>query len=70
MLQRTEIAKKLTTPFLRERYEQLSIEERYSLIDLLFQPNGYTVVGLKEGAKSLFKPQSRVLRNLVRLSLV
>ncbi len=67
LLQRTEIAKKLSTPLLVEAYERLSLRERYRLIDLLYQPNGYTVVGLKSETELLFKKDGRVLQNTIRV---
>ncbi|MDX2031255.1 MAG: methyltransferase domain-containing protein [Blastocatellia bacterium] len=65
MLQRTELAKKLSTPLLAEGYERLNLRERYQLLDLLYQPNGYTLIGLRAGARGLFPPESRLLQNTI-----
>ena len=64
-LHRTEMAKKLPTPLLAESYENLNLRERYRLLDLLYQPNGYTLIGLRSGARNLFKPESRLLQNAI-----
>jgi SAM-dependent methyltransferase len=61
----TNVLAKLPTPELRESYRRLSIRDRYRLVDLLFQPNGYTVLGFREGARRHFAPDSRVLANAI-----
>lgn len=68
LLERTDIAKKLSTPLLFDAYERLSLRERYRLIDLIYQPNGYVVIGLKSGAERLFDRNGRVCQNAVRFA--
>lgn len=64
-LPRTELTMKLPTPLLVEAYERLDLRERYRLMDLLYRPNGYTVIGFKSEAKRFFKPDSRLLQNTI-----
>ena len=68
VFQRTEILSKLSTPLLVKAYEQLSLREKYRVMDLLFQPNGYSVIGVKAGTEKLLNPSGRVLQNLIRVS--
>lgn len=68
MLQRTEIAKKLTTPGLIEAYGKLDLRQRYRLMDLLYQPNGYTVVAYRAGVRKLFNPEGRIMQNAIWLA--
>ena len=63
MLQRTDAAKKLPSESLLNSYRQMSLLDRYHLLDLLYQPNGYTVVSYKAGARALFSPESRIMQN-------
>ena len=65
MLQRTDIARKLPSASLLASYQRMSLLQRYLLLDLLYQPNGYTVVAFKSGARALFKPQSRIMENAI-----
>jgi len=47
----------------REHYEALPLIRKYCLIDLLFQPNGYTLLGFKEPARRHFRTDSRIEAN-------
>jgi SAM-dependent methyltransferase len=66
LLQKTEMHAKLPTPLLAEAYNRLTLEQKYALIDLLYKPNGYTILGFRNGAEKLFKPGGRILMNAVR----
>jgi SAM-dependent methyltransferase len=68
ILRRTEVAQKLSTPLLSNAYERLSLRDRYRLIDLIYQPNGYLVVGMKAGSEKLFDHNGRVWHNTVRVA--
>ena len=50
-----------------EQYEALSLVRKYHLIDLLFQPNGYTLLGFKENARRHFHRSSRIEANALAL---
>ena len=64
----TNMVARLSTPQLREAYERLPLPDRYRLIDLLFQPNGYTLMGFKAGARRHFALESRVLANTLTIA--
>ncbi len=68
VLQRTELLRKLPTPLLAQAYDRLSLKEKYLLIDLLYMPNGYTLLGFRRGAEKFFKPDGRIIGNAIRNS--
>jgi len=59
----TTVADKLPTPAAQEAYERLSTQDRYRLLDLLYQPNGYTLLGLTSGAIDRLPADGRILAN-------
>ena len=65
-IETTAIDKHLKSPELIEAYRQLSLKDRYCLIDLLFEPNGYTLVAFPEGALAHFSGGSRIAANTLR----
>lgn len=64
----TNIAAKLLSLPAQEAYNQLSLPDNYRLIDHLFQPNSYTVMGFKAGALYHFASDSRVLANALTIA--
>ena len=68
MIETTAIDKHLATPELRDAYERLSLPERYRLLDLLFEPNGYTLIAFLEGGMARFSPDGRVGANTLRIN--
>jgi len=64
----TDVSPELSTQRLQEAYQALSLADKYRLIDLLFEPAGYTLLGFKEGALQYFKPNDRVISNMFRIS--
>jgi SAM-dependent methyltransferase len=68
MIESVAVEKHLKSKDLKEAYEKLPLAQRYRLIDLLFEPNGYTLLGLEEGALSHFAPEGRVAANLLRIA--
>jgi len=68
MIESTAVEKHLKSQELREAYERLELADRYRLIDLLFEPNGYTLLGFVEGGAGLFGAESRVAANTLRIS--
>lgn len=53
-LESTNITAQLRSPEVQEAYSRLSLSDKYRMIDQLFQPNGYTVMGYKPGAMRHF----------------
>jgi hypothetical protein len=43
----------------------LSLVDKYRLMDLLFEPNGYTLIGFKKGAYHQFEKATRLVANAV-----
>lgn len=64
----TSIAAKLPSPAAQKAYSELSLADKYRLMDHLFQPNGYTVMGYKAGALQYFSPESRIMANALAIS--
>jgi len=50
-LQKTDPAPYLPSPRLQDKYQRLCLADKYRLIDLLYQPAGYTLMGFKAGAR-------------------
>ncbi len=63
-----KVASHLRALLLQEAYERLSMADKYRLIDLLFEPNGYTVLGFKAGATRHFAPDGRVMANALMIT--
>ncbi len=64
-LRMTSVARYLKTDLLREAYAQLDIRERYRLFDLLYQPNGYTIIGFTDKALKNLPAEHRLARNVI-----
>jgi len=63
----TDMAGFLPTPDAVARYERLGLRERYRMVELAFQPNGYTVLAYRKPASKYFAPGGRVQRNAIDL---
>ena len=63
MLTRTEPARHLTSAELAAAYERLELHQKYRLIELWYEPNGYTLLAYKHGGARWFSPEGRVRRN-------
>jgi hypothetical protein len=68
MIESTAVDKYLKSPELKAAYERLPLADRYHLIDLLFEPNGYTLLGLSESGVMHFAPEGRVVANMLRIA--
>jgi SAM-dependent methyltransferase len=66
----TDVSAHLPSASSREAYERLSLMDKYRLIDLLFQPNGYTLVGFKSGALRQFPPDCRPRRTALTVATI
>lgn len=60
----TNVAEILTSDFSLSRYESLNLNEKYRILDLLYEPNGYTIIGLTKDAYEKF-PNDRIKRNFI-----
>jgi SAM-dependent methyltransferase len=70
MLMTTDFSAHLRQPLVREAYERLSLADKYRLADLLFQPNGYTLMGFKAGALARFSSEGRILANALTVASI
>jgi len=64
----TNVAAKLPSPAAQKAYHKLSLSDKYRLMDHLFLPNGYTVMGYKAGALHHLSPESRIVANALEIS--
>lgn len=55
------------SPLAQHYYKYLGIRERCKLLELLYEPNGYTVIGLTKRAYEQLPEKSRVRYNLITL---
>ena len=63
----TNVSQFFTNDFLSSKYDSLNISEKYRILDLLYEPNGYTIVGLtKTSYENLYN--DRIKRNIILLN--
>ena len=68
MIESTAVQKYLKTEELKHAYESLSLPDRYRLLDLLFEPNGYTLLAFHQDGLARFAPESRVAANTLQIA--
>jgi SAM-dependent methyltransferase len=68
MIESTAVDKHLKSDESKAAYERLSLADRYRLIDLLFEPNGYTLIGMPERGFGHFAADGRVAANVLRVA--
>ena len=62
----TNIAEKLKTKRSLSCYESLNLKDRLRIIDLIYEPNGYTVIGLTRNAYEKLS-NKRIKRNFIKI---
>lgn len=63
----TNIAQKLESELALKKYESINIKEKYRILDLLYEPNGYTIIGFtKEGYEKF--ANERIKRNFIKIN--
>jgi len=62
----TNISKKLNSELSLSSYESLSLKEKYRIIDLIYEPNGYTIIGFTKSAYEKLS-NDRIKRNFIRI---
>jgi len=60
----TNIAQTFKSDLSLSRYESLSLSEKYRILDLLYEPNGYTIIGFTKNAYEKFS-NDRIKRNFI-----
>ncbi len=67
LIPQTNISKKLNSELALKKYESKSIKEKYRILELFYEPNGYTIVGFtKDGYDKL--SNDRIKRNFVKIN--
>ena len=66
LIPQTNISKKLNSKLALEKYELKDTREKYRILELLYEPNGYTILGFtKEGYEKL--SNNRIKKNFVKI---
>ena len=63
----TNVSQFFTNDFLSSKYDSLNISEKYRILDLLYEPNGYTIVGLTKTSYENLN-NDRIKRNIILLN--
>lgn len=63
----TNVSQILKSELSLSKYESLSLNEKYRVLDLLYEPNGYTIIGLTKNAYEKLS-NDRIRRNLIKLN--
>ena len=63
----TNMSQFFTNDFLISKYDSLNISEKYRILDLLYEPNGYTIVGFTKTSYENLK-NDRIKRNIILLN--
>ena len=62
----TNISKKLDSKFALEKYESKETREKYKILELLYEPNGYTIIGFtKDGYEKI--TNDRIKKNFIKI---
>ena len=62
-LMTTDVNARLPSKTAKAAYESLSLLDKYRVFDQLFQPNGYTLMAFREGARRLIPGDGRIEAN-------
>lgn len=62
----TNISQIFKSDFSLSRYELLNLNERYRILDLLYEPNGYTIIGFTKSAYEKLS-NDRIKRNFIKI---
>ena len=62
----TNITKILKSDLSLSRYELLNLNKKYRILDLLYEPNGYTVIGFTKNAYKKLSNE-RIKRNFIKI---
>jgi SAM-dependent methyltransferase len=66
-ISQTNISQILKSELSTSNYDSLSLNEKYRILDLLYEPNGYTIIGITKNAYEKLS-NDRVRRNLIKLN--
>jgi SAM-dependent methyltransferase len=63
----TNISQFFKTKFSLSYYQSLSLKDKYRILDILYEPNGYTIIGLTKKAYENLSSE-RLKRNFIKLN--
>ena len=62
----SDITKFLSSKFTQKFYNSLDIKEKCKIVELFYEPNGYTLVGLTRRMYDSLDPKSRIRKNFIK----
>jgi len=62
----SDITKFLSSKFTQKFYSSLSVKEKCKIVELFYEPNGYTIVGLTKQMYDSLDPKSRIRKNFIK----
>jgi len=62
----SNVTKFLSSKFTQKFYNSLSIKEKCRIVELFYEPNGYTLVGLTKQMYESLDPNSRIRKNFIK----
>lgn len=65
-ISQTDVSQILRSDLSLSRYESLDIHKKYRILDLLYEPNGYTIIGLTKSAYTNMS-NDRIKRNFIKI---
>lgn len=63
----TNVSQIFKNDFSLSKYESLNIQDRYRILDLLYEPNGYTIIGFTKNAYEKISNE-RIKRNFIKIN--
>lgn len=64
----TNISQIFENDFSLSKYKSLKIQDRYRILDLLYEPNGYTIIGFTKNAYEKIS-NNRIKRNFIKIRI-
>jgi SAM-dependent methyltransferase len=62
----SDVTKFLSSKFTQKFYNSLNIREKCKIVELFYEPNGYTLVGLTKQMYESLDPNSRIRKNFIK----
>ena len=62
----SDVTKFLSSKFTQKFYNSLGIKEKCKIVELFYEPNGYTLVGLTKQMYESLDPNSRIRKNFIK----
>jgi len=62
----SDVTKFLSSKFTQKFYNSLNIKEKCKIVELFYEPNGYTLVGLTKQMYESLDPNSRIRKNFIK----